>query len=143
MLALILLLLAGQDAGSLRIPSEPLAFGIFTATFDPAGTFRISGAGWGTVAGHWKLSGNEIEFSTPDGPEGCKDQARYTVSPDGTHVTFAVVTDTCQGRRMILDRSTWRPATEQVEVPVRQITASFTAKPPAKPLGPEIGRAHV
>jgi len=139
MLALILLLLAGQDAGSLRIPSEPLAFGIFTATFDPAGTFRISGAGWGTVAGHWKLSGNEIEFSTPDGPEGCKDQARYTVSPDGTHVTFAVVTDTCQGRRMILDRSTWRPATEQVEVPVRQITASFTAKPPAKPLGSGTG----
>jgi outer membrane protein assembly factor BamB len=40
---------------------------------------------------------------------------------------------------MILDRSDWRPATEQVAVPVRQITASFSAKPPAKPLGPAAG----
>lgn len=139
MLGLILLLLAGQDAGSLRIPSEPLAFGAFTATFDAAGTFRVSGQGWPALAGPWKLNGSEIEIATPEGPEGCKDPGRYTVAVDGTHVSFNVVADACRVRRMILDRSTWRPVTEKVAAPVRRITASSTAKPPAKPLGAATG----
>jgi outer membrane protein assembly factor BamB len=49
-------------------------------------------------------------------------------------VTFELVTDLCTPRRMILDRSTWRPAGEADTSPARRIVR--TASPGLPPLPP-------
>ena len=54
----------------------------------------------------------------------CAGAARYTVAVNGRHVTFAIVSDGCVERRMILDRSEWRPASEAIAVPERRIVST-------------------
>jgi outer membrane protein assembly factor BamB len=51
---------------------------------------------------------------------------------NGAHVTFGLVADDCVPRRMILDRSVWRPSGEAAAIPTRKIVR--TAAPRRAPL---------
>src|SRR5438477_7781005 len=117
------------------IPSGPLKFGGFDGEFRADNTFRIAGQGWPTMAGTWKRNGNSIELIVPQAPQECQGVGRYTLRFDGPHIGFDVVSDDCVPRKMILDRSTWRPASEIMRVPVRHIDlttpASLSALPAA------------
>jgi outer membrane protein assembly factor BamB len=122
------------------IPSGPLTFGAFTARFDPSGTFSLDGQGWPKMGGTFTLAGSEIALTSALPPKGCAaEPGRYRVTVSGTSVAFAVVSDACQPRRMIVDRSSWRPAGETVAVPVRQITARSMRRPAARPFAPAAG----
>src|SRR5687768_4844540 len=98
---------------SVTLPSQPLRFGAFSARFDPGGTFSLDGQGWPKLGGTWTTAGAEIELLTTGAPPDCAATGRYRVEATaGGGVTFTVVTDDCRPRRMILDRSAWRPASE-------------------------------
>ena len=103
------------------LPSAPIKFGAFVARFDPGGTFTLQGQGWPALNGNWKSTGAEIELTMSGGPGGCDGPGRYQFRVDGSRVSFDVVSDTCTVRRMIIDRSTWIPATETVSRPPRNI----------------------
>ncbi|HEX7316917.1 MAG TPA: PQQ-binding-like beta-propeller repeat protein [Pyrinomonadaceae bacterium] len=120
-----------QEAG--RIPSGPLKFGVFTARFEPGGTFKVEGDRWPTLAGQWKLKGDEVELLlTSDAPKGCDGPGRYRVRADGGGIGFDLVADECGVRRMILDRSTWSPAGEVKVKPQRRIVRTAFARAPAR-----------
>lgn len=106
---------------TLTLPSESLKFGVFVARFDPGGTFTLQGDRWPALNGNWKSVGNEIEITMSGGPGGCSGPGRYRVRMEGSHVGFDLVSDECQVRRMIIDRSTWSPATEIKALPPRPI----------------------
>ena len=123
------------------LPSSPMAFGAFTATFDANGTFVLQGQGWPTFRGSWKIAKDtkdakdakaRIEIATPEAAGGCDKPATYAFAVTGTRVTFGLVADECVPRRMILDRSEWRPAGEAVRIPERTIVR--TAAPRSAPL---------
>src|SRR5688572_30028076 len=101
-------------APTVTLPAQPLRFGAFTARFEPAGTFTIEGQGWPKFEGTWTMQGVELELRTPSAPKECAQPARYRVTAADGHPTFALIVDPCQTRRMILDRSSWRPASEAV-----------------------------
>src|SRR4030095_13897039 len=117
--------------GTIKLPSAPLKFGVFVARFDPAATLKRQADRGRTVEGNWKISGNEIELTRPGAPGACAGPARYRVRADGNHIGFDVVSDDCQIRRMIFDRSTWAPLTEVKTVPPRTITRTAGARPPS------------
>jgi len=126
-----------SDVGHARqsavaIPDTPLRFGAFSAQFRGDGTFSLAGEGWPSMQGTWTINGAEIVLRLAGAPAECADAARYTVAVDRRHLTFALVNDTCIERRMILDRSEWRPAGETVVVPERRIV--LTAEPRRGPL---------
>lgn len=122
---------AGRQAGG-RIPSAPLRFGVFTARFDPAGTFRLEGERWPTLSGNWKANGDEVELLlTAGAPKGCEGPGRYRVRAGDNRVSFDLVADDCTPRRMILDRSTWTPASEARVRPARRIVRTAFARAPA------------
>ena len=102
-------------------PSSQLAFGGFLVRFGPDRTFVLEGQGWPTFKGTWKRDGAHVELKTPGLPDGCDGPGRYDVRIEGTHVSFSVVADACEPRRMILDRSTWRPVDEKPIIPERRI----------------------
>ena len=104
------------------LPSYPLRFGAFVARFDPGGTFTLQGQGWPALNGSWKSTGAEIELSMSGGPGGCDKAGKYRFRLDGTRVGFDLVSDDCTVRRMIVDRSTWIPASEPRTIPTRMIT---------------------
>ena len=110
------------------LPTTPMKFGVFTARFDPAGTFTIEGDRWPKQNGNWKMSGNEIELASSGGPGGCDGPGKYRLNSSAKSMSFDVVADECTPRRMILDRSTWLPASETVAVPVRKITLTEGAR---------------
>src|SRR5688500_2995630 len=110
-----------KAAGS-GIPSDPLKFGAFSARFDPGGTFTIEGAGWPKLSGTWKKTGDQMEFVIAGGPSGCDLAGKYQVHGDGQGILLNLISDECRLRKMILDRSNWRPATEAVVIPPRKIT---------------------
>jgi outer membrane protein assembly factor BamB len=121
-----------------QIPTGPLVFGVFTSEFRADGTFAIAGEGWRPLAGTWKTDGGRIELVvTPPAPPGCEQPGRYQFVRTGTHTTFTLIEDPCAPRRMIFDRSTWRPAGEKAAVPVREIrlttAPALSALPPAPP----------
>ena len=107
---------------ALTIPATPLRFGAFSAQFRPDGTFSLTGEGWPSMQGMWALSGAEMVLRLAEAPADCADAARYRVAAEGTHLTFTLVKDACTPRRMILDRSEWRPASETIAVEERRIT---------------------
>ena len=127
--------LSAQQASPL--PSGPLVFGGFAGEFRADGTFQIAGAGWPTFAGTWKADGGVVELLLTTPVKGCDAAGRYRIARDGARVSFDVVEDGCGQRRMILDRSTWRPAGEKDAVPVREIrrttAPAVSALPPAPP----------
>jgi outer membrane protein assembly factor BamB len=102
-------------------PSVPLRFAGFAASFAPDGTFTLEGSGWPTFKGTWKAVGAEVEIATTGGPPACAKPARYRIRTEHTRTTLDLVSDECQPRRMILDRSTWRPAGEKDPIPERKI----------------------
>jgi outer membrane protein assembly factor BamB len=143
-LALVLLLAAGMLAASasksivisqqteVQIPSTPLKFGVFTARFDSGGTFKLEGDRWPTFTGNWKMKGDEIELSTSGSPKDCDGSGRYRLRIDGSRVSFDLVADDCMPRRMILDRSTWSPASETKIKTARNIVRTAGARAPAR-----------
>ena len=108
--------LSGYAAAQPKLPSDPLVIRDFTLQFDPAGTFSLSGAGWPSMAGSWTLSGNEVTLALQNPPKDCGNPGVYTFSVDSPRVSFALVKDDCQPRRMILDRSEWLPRGVTVNV---------------------------
>jgi outer membrane protein assembly factor BamB len=132
-------MLVQATASSPAIPTQPLRFGAFTAQFDAAGTFALDGQGWPKLGGRWRIEGAEIELTSAAGPPACATPGRYRVKAAAGGLTFAVVADPCQPRRMILDRSAWRPATETPPIPTRRITVTALAKPPARSAAPPAG----
>ncbi len=108
-LAALLSTLAGTLFSQGPLPSGPLAIRDFTLQFNPAGTFALSGAGWPSMAGTWVVAGSELTLQMPDGPRGCTGAGRYTFAVAGDSVSFAVIADNCQPRRMILHSSHWLP----------------------------------
>ena len=122
------------------LPSYPLKFGVFVASFDPAGTFTLEGAGWPKLNGTWKnLDANQVELAMSGGPGGCDVPGKYRFNSDGSRVSFDVVADECMPRRIIVDRSTWIPASETVVLPPREIVNVATASPPARPIATDKG----
>jgi len=115
------------------LPSYPISFGVFTARFDPAGTFTIEGDRWPKINGNWKNQGSEVEFVMSGGPGGCDGPGKYRTTVEGQRITFDLVSDECRPRQMILDRSTWLPAGESVSKPVRNFVRTAKARPPARP----------
>jgi hypothetical protein len=93
----------------------------FTLSFDPAGTFTLSGDGWPSMAGTWTARGREVSLQLQDAPKDCTGAGRYTFSVDGVRVSFDLLEDACQPRRMILDRSQWFPAGVQPPLEARRI----------------------
>ena len=102
--------LSGGQA-SVPLPADPLTFGAFTARFLPDGTFALEGEGWPPFKGTWKAAGQQIELVVAaNAPEGCGGPGRYQFRVDGRRVSFDLVADGCEPRRMILDHI---PAAEE------------------------------
>lgn len=115
------------------MPSSPLTFGFFEARFAADGTVAIEGQGWPAMKGTWTIEGTEITLRTPIASPDCEGPGRYGFRVDGTRVSFTLVDDACTPRRMILDRSTWRPAGEPEPAPERRIVRSAPGGPPRLP----------
>ena len=71
----------------LTLPTESLKFGVFVATFDPGGTFTVSGDRWPTIKGNWKAVRDEIEYMTSSGPSGCDEAGRYRLRTEGKTIS--------------------------------------------------------
>ena len=96
--------------GGPALPSGPLKFAAFAARFGADGTFSLEGAGWPPFKGTWKREGAEIELLTAgETAGGCDKPGRYRVTVDNGHVTLDARRGPVPPRRMILDRSLWRP----------------------------------
>ncbi len=116
------------------LPSQPLSFGVFTARFDPAGTFSVEGDRWPKLAGTWKDLGSEIELLISGGPGGCDGPGKYRYDTDGKRLSLNLVSDECRLRQMILNGSTWLPSGETVKRPPREIVSTGNGRPPARPI---------
>jgi outer membrane protein assembly factor BamB len=114
------------------IPSVPLAFGLFDARFGADGSFTLVGPGWPAFNGTWKADESGVELRT-SGPEGCSGPGRYRVGVTNDRMRLDVVSDQCRQRRMILDRSIWRPAGVADPVPERRIIRTAADRKPALP----------
>jgi outer membrane protein assembly factor BamB len=102
------------------VPSAPLVYGFFTVRFATDGGFLLEGSGWPTFKGTWKTDGPQIEIVTP-GIANCDPRGQYRFRLDGDRLRLDMIADTCQPRRMILDRSEWRPVGEPQRIPARRI----------------------
>lgn len=133
----VCLMSAQEPKGPARpaISTAPLAFGAFTATFGADGTFRLTADGWPPFVGTWTGTAHYLEFVTP-GPEGCASPGRYQFRRNGETLALSLDADPCVPRRMILDRSTWRPAGTTVPVPPRAIVTTVHARTPLRPASP-------
>jgi outer membrane protein assembly factor BamB len=111
-----------------------LVFGGFTTVLGADGTFALQGGpnapGWPEFKGSWKASASEIALHTSGGPPECAAPGRYRFRVANRRVTFDAVDDACVDRRMIMDRSTWRPAGEVDPIPERRLVVT----PPEKRL---------
>ena len=58
--SLIAIVPLGAQSGSVQLPTGPLKFGEFAASFHADGSFHLEGWGWPTMNGTWKLQGDEI-----------------------------------------------------------------------------------
>jgi outer membrane protein assembly factor BamB len=136
----IMALMAACAAGAvastqqpLPLPSAPLHFGLFVATFGSDGVFTLEGQGWPTFTGGWKTERDEVTLATSGGPPACGAPGRYRFRVDGGRVMLNVVSDECTPRRMILDRSTWRPQGEAKPVAERRIVRTGPDRPAKLP----------
>ena len=135
----VTLQLSARQEGS-PLPASPMRFGAFLVRFAADNTFTLEGQGWPPFKGSWKIEQSRIELISPNAPNGCDKPGRYQVRVDRTRVSFTLVTDECVPRRMILDRSTWRPADETEAIPERHIVRTAAPRPPALPAaGAEAG----
>lgn len=123
-LALAAAATAHEPGGRPQAPSPPpgeLLFGGFAAEFAGDGTFVIRGQGWPELAGSWSMEGAELVLVVPGAPQGCEGAGRYRVSVDAGHLRLQAVADGCEVRRMILNGSDWRPASEPAAAPERAL----------------------
>jgi outer membrane protein assembly factor BamB len=121
----------GAQSRSVQLPTGPLKFGGFAASFNADGSFRLEGWGWPTMNGTWTLQGYEIALVLPDKPpKGCDGPGKYRVRVQDQHPAFDVISDDCVPRRMILNGSTWMGAGEAKVIPGRHILTTSTALPP-------------
>jgi outer membrane protein assembly factor BamB len=125
--ALCAAVVAARQA-AVSLPSTPLTFGFFTARFDPAGTFTLEGEGWPSFTGTWTSDGAAVVLSTPE-VRNCAGQGRYRVTLENGLVHFTVVADECVPRRMIVDRSMWRPAGTAPAMAARRIVRTGADRP--------------
>lgn len=114
------------------LPSTPVTYGFFSAQFGGDGAFTLKGSGWPALSGTWKAAGEEIAIVT-DGPKECAEAGRYGFRMNGTHLVLTVVADPCQVRRMILDKSEWRPEGEAPKIAERKIVRTGPERAPALP----------
>ena len=131
--ALIAFTLAGflipTASAQQSLPNGPLVMRAFTLRFDPAGTFTLTGDGWPSMAGTWTTNGREVALQLENGPKDCTGTGRYTFEGDAARLSFSLIADGCQPRRMILDRSQWLPPGVQPATETRRIVrGSGTAK---------------
>jgi outer membrane protein assembly factor BamB len=130
--------MSGGQQSTSPLPSGQLSFGVFTVLFVPGpstslragGTFTLEGAGWPPFKGSWTADAGQIELLVPNGADGCDGPGRYRFGVDGRRLTFALVSDGCVPRRMILDRSTWGPAGEARVIPARRIERTVAPRTP-------------
>ena len=113
-----------------QLPNDPLTFGAFVVHFVPGGTFSLMGKGWPALNGTWKQEGSEVELRMSGGPGGCDGPGRYRLRSEGKGIGFELVSDECRPRQMILNHSTWKPASEPRVIPARDIIAKTTAPLP-------------
>lgn len=118
---------------AVQVPSVPLKFGAFVARFGSDGTFSLEGQGWRPLNGTWRAVGLQVEVVTTGGAKGCEAPGLYRPSLEGTRLSLAVVSDACEPRRMVLDRSTWMPADETRPPVERRITRTGPARKPVLP----------
>ena len=123
---------AALGAQGPTLPTTPMTFGFFTARFAPDGSFRLEGDGWPTFTGTWALEGGDVQLATP-GVRNCEGPGRYRVRTADGRVQLTLVSDACQPRRMILDKSDWRAAGTAVTIPERTITRRAAPKLPPLP----------
>jgi outer membrane protein assembly factor BamB len=123
------------------LPNIPLVIRAFTLRFDPAGTFTLSGEGWPSMAGTWTANGNRVTLQLPNGPKDCAGTGSYTFAIDGQRVSFSLIADDCQARRMILDRSQWLPQGVQPAMAARRIGRTAGTAKGALP-SPASGSGH-
>ena len=124
LLALLALLSARARTQTVAFPDSPLVFGAFSAQFRPDGTFSISGDGE-SLRGRWTLESSDILLRFDRAPEDCGGVGRYRVAVEGRHVSFAAIADACVTRRMVLDRSEWRPEGEAPILPERRVVRTL------------------
>jgi outer membrane protein assembly factor BamB len=124
-------MLRAQDVPSSTIPNVPLKFGMFAGRFAVDGTFSIDGRDWSPLRGTWKTSGSRIELVATEKTKGCDGPGVYAFRIDGTHLSFDLMSDICEERRILLDHSTWVPAEEPTTVAARRIvrTAGDLTRP--------------
>src|SRR6187399_121205 len=103
------------------IPSTPLSYGFLSATFAADGTFTLAGQGWPKLSGTYKTANGEIEVVLAAPMTGCAENGKYRYAVDGKRVSFELVTDTCQVRRMMLGGSSWLPEGEKPPIPERRL----------------------
>ena len=124
------------------VPSGPLVIRAFTLQFDPVGTFTLSGEGWPSMAGTWTASGREMTLQLQKGPSECSGAGRYTFAVDGERVSFDLITDDCEARRMILDRSHWLPRGVPPPIEPRRIVRRTAARRTGALPAPARGTGH-
>ena len=118
---------------SAQIPSAPLKFGAFVATFGTDGRVTLDTQGEPTVAGRWSIDGTQIELLMSGLPDGCDGPGRYRFRVERSVVSFELISDGCAPRRMILDRSTWSLASEGKVVAERRIVRTAAERTRALP----------
>ena len=127
-------LFALTSAAAQTLPAGPLVIRDFTLQFDPAGTFSLAGAGWPAMSGSWTSSGDQVTLVLQNPPRDCANPGVYKFSLDPPRVSFSLVADDCQPRRMILDRSEWLPRGLTAPIaPRRIVRTTGTARGPLPP----------
>ena len=106
---------------------------VFTLQLDPAGTFSLEGAGWPSMTGTWTSSASVITLQNRSGPDGCDAPGQYIFARQEIGISLALVSDSCEVRRMILDRSEWLPPATSPPSVTRTITRKPGAVKPALP----------
>ena len=134
-------LVQAASGPTVTLASQPLRFGAFAARFDAAGAFAIEGAGWPPFEGTWKLRRRRASSCGALGAEGMRDSRRAIASTPRTATSRStLIADDCQTRRMILDRSAWRPGVRNRRRPAADDRGDAApARPPAKPFAPAAG----
>jgi len=139
--------IAGGQPSTSPLPAGELAFGAFKASFVPgsstvppaSGTFTLEGEGWPAFKGAWTAEAGQIELTVPGAPDGCRGPGRYRFTTGDRRVSFDLVSDACEPRRMILDRSSWLPAGVARSIPVRRIERKAADRTPLAPAGDSRG----
>jgi outer membrane protein assembly factor BamB len=111
------------------LPETPLKYRNFSALFAADGVFSLEGPGWPAFKGTWTAKANELTLQTQGGPAECKAPGRYRVRRDASVITLEVIDDGCRPRRMILDRSAWRPEGEAAPIPERRVVRTGPERP--------------